>query len=218
MKTHGTQIAGVSWVPNKHLPVLRPEVAAGSTLRCKKVKVFFAACSWMGRDSGRTWMVWTGLDKMLFPYLPWDDWIHPPPKKYSNWSWFLMLIPKVGSWFATDFFGERLVERIRNWKGYTGSMGINNCHCSLWLQFAWFNFAELFEKCHWMFFFSSFCQDGLWKKYILCAFSSLKRINDPRASDWRTTQHVYGTGHWIQLSDLAIDQNPMTPAAHQKSW
>ena len=116
------------------------------------------------------------------------------PKKYSNWSWFLMLIPKVGSWFATDFFGERLVERIRNWKGYTGSMGINNCHCSLWLQFAWFNFAELFEKCHWTFFFSSFCPDGLWKKYILCAFSSLKRINDPRASDWRTTQHVF-RGH-----------------------
>lgn len=40
-------------------------------------------------------------------------------------------------------------------------------------------------------FFSSFCPDGLWKKYILCAFSSLKRINDPRASDWRTTQHVF---------------------------
>ena len=29
-------------------------------------------------------------------------------------------------------------------------------------------------------FFSSFCPDG-----------RLKRINDPRASDWRTTQHVF---------------------------
>lgn len=49
-----------------YLPVLRPEVAAGS----KQL------------DGSRCWenkrMVWTGLDKIrCFQKMPWDDWIHP---------------------------------------------------------------------------------------------------------------------------------------------